>query len=41
MGGDIGGDWGDGPQKFYCGRTAHASVPPIFLEVVLLEKGAK
>ena len=31
------GDWGDGPPKFDVGGTAHASVPPIFGEVVLLE----
>ena len=33
-GGDLGGDWGDGPPKFEVG-TAHALVPPIFRKVVL------
>jgi len=34
-GGDLEGDWGDGPQKFEVEGTAHALVPPIFWEVVL------
>ena len=29
------GDWGDGPPKVWGGGTAHASVLPIFWEVVL------
>ena len=29
------GAWGDGPQKFEVG-TAHASVPPIFSEVLFV-----
>ena len=36
MGGDLGG-LEDGPAKILDGGTAHASVPPIFGEVVLLE----
>ena len=33
MGGDLGGDWGDGSPKFEVG-TAHVFVPPIFREVL-------
>jgi len=32
---EIKGDWGDGPPKIWSGGTAHASVLPIFWEVVL------
>ena len=39
MGRDLGG-WGDGPPKFEVG-TAHASVPPIFGEVVLRDAREK
>ena len=36
MGGDLGGLEGR-PPKFEVGETAHASVPPILGEVVLLK----
>ena len=35
MGGDLDEDWRDGPIKNLRWGTAHASVPPIFWEVVL------
>ena len=34
-GGDLGGTGGTVPQKIWDGGTVHASVPPIFWEVVL------
>jgi len=37
MGGDLKGTGGRSPQKFEVGETAHASVSPIFQEVVLLK----
>jgi len=37
MGGDLRGTGGRSPQNLRWG-TAHASVPPIFEEVVLLEE---
>jgi len=40
MGGDLGELW-DGPQKNLRWRRAHASVPPIFGEVVLRGAGKK
>src|SRR6218665_2218027 len=34
-GGDLEGDWGDGPQKFELRGTVHASVvPPIFFRSI-------
>jgi len=37
MGGDLGENGGQSPKKIWGGGTVHASIPPIFREVVLLD----